>query len=151
MRCPVCNCDEDKVIDSRSVREGEGVRRRRMCSKCSYRFTTYESVIHAELTVVKKNQVRVDFEREKIRIGIKKACWKRPISDEQIEAIVNKIVYEIEKVFDGEIPSEVIGSKIMNELKKLDDVAYVRFASVYRQFKDIGQFIDEIKLLEKKD
>jgi transcriptional repressor NrdR len=148
MRCPQCQCQDDKVVDSRTVKEGIGVRRRRECMNCGHRYTTYEGIIHAELKVVKKDgQLREEFDREKLRIGIEKACWKRPISGEDIERITEDIIKGIEADFDREVPSHEIGKRIMNALRKIDEVAYVRFASVYRQFKDIDQFIEEIKAL----
>lgn len=152
MRCPHCYCLEDKVVDSRIIKEGAGVRRRRECSNCEHRFTTYESIIHAELKVIKKKEnLREDFDREKIRFGVEKACWKRPVSPQDIDRTVDNIVSEIECDFDREIKSKEIGNRVMKALKELDEVAYVRFASVYRQFKDIEQFIEEIKTLVPKE
>ncbi len=154
MRCPQCQCLDDKVVDSRTVKEGVGVRRRRECMNCGHRYTTYEGIIHAELKVIKKDgQLREEFDREKVRWGIEKACWKRPVSGEDIERITEDIIKGIEADFDREVPSSEIGKRIMNALRDTDEVAYVRFASVYRQFKDIDQFIEEIKALgngEKK-
>lgn len=150
MRCPKCTCNEDKVVDSRIARDGEAVRRRRECLKCAHRFTTFEEIIQTELTVIKRNNARVEFEKAKLRSGIKKACWKRPVSDEKIENIIEKIVAGLQRDFDREVSSGEIGQRVMDELKQVDEVAYVRFASVYREFKDIDQFIDEIRLLNKK-
>jgi len=150
MRCPQCQCQEDKVVDSRSTKEGRGVRRRRECNSCGHRFTTIEEIIHAELRVIKREDIREEFDREKIRKGIVKACWKRPISSEDIDKMVERTVSLVEAAFDTEVPSMEIGSRIMQALKEVDEVAYVRFASVYRQFKDIDQFIEEIKLLGSK-
>ncbi len=147
MRCPHCQCIEDKVADSRIIKEGAAVRRRRECLNCGHRFTTYESVISNELKVVKKSQQREDFDREKIRSGVEKACWKRPVNPSEIDRLVDNIVSSIEKDFEREVSSMEIGGRIMKALKELDEVAYVRFASVYRQFKDLEQFIDEIKNL----
>ncbi len=148
MRCPLCQCLDDKVIDSRTVKEGGGVRRRRECLNCGHRYTTYEAIIHAELKVIKKNgQLREDFDREKLRIGIEKACWKRPVSEDDIESLTEVIIKGLEMDFDKEVSSQEIGNRIMEKLKHVDEVAYVRFASVYRQFKDIEQFIEEIKTL----
>jgi len=148
MRCPQCQCQDDKVVDSRTVKEGVGVRRRRECMNCGHRYTTYESIIHAELKVIKKDgQLREEFDREKIRFGIEKACWKRPISGEDIELMTEDIIKGIEADFDREVATPEIGKRIMNALRGKDEVAYVRFASVYRQFKDIDQFIEEIKAL----
>jgi len=150
MRCPQCQCQEDKVVDSRSTKEGRGVRRRRECTGCGHRFTTIEEIIHAELRVIKREDIREDFDREKIRKGIEKACWKRPVSSADIDKMVERTVSLVESSFDTEVPSMEIGSRIMQALKEVDEVAYVRFASVYRQFKDIDQFIEEIKLLGSK-
>ena len=150
MRCPQCQCLEDKVVDSRSTKEGRGVRRRRECNSCGHRFTTIEEIVHAELRVIKRGDIREDFDREKIRNGIVKACWKRPVSADDIEKMVEHTVNLIESSFDTEVPSIEIGGRIMQVLKEVDEVAYVRFASVYRQFKDIDQFIEEIKLLGTK-
>ena len=148
MRCPQCQCLDDKVVDSRTVKEGVGVRRRRECLNCGHRYTTYESIIHAELKVVKKDgQLREEFDREKLRLGIEKACWKRPVSGEDIELIAEDVIKGIEADFDREVPTSEIGKRIMNALREKDEVAYVRFASVYRQFKDIDQFIEEIKAM----
>ena len=147
MRCPHCYCLEDKVVDSRIIKEGSGVRRRRECLNCGHRFTTYEGVITNDLKVVKKSSQREDLDREKIRYGIEKACWKRPVNPIEIDRVVDGVVSSIEKDFDREVDSMEIGSRVMKALKALDEVAYVRFASVYRQFKDIEQFIDEIRTL----
>ena len=148
MRCPQCTCSEDKVVDSRMTKEGAGVRRRRECLNCGHRFTTYEEIIQSELKVIKKNgNVREDFDREKLRRGIVNACWKRPIKVEDLDLLADRVVDSIQNDFEREIPSVEIGKRVMKELKKLDEVAYVRFASVYRQFKDIEQFIEEIKSL----
>ena len=148
MRCPQCQCQDDKVVDSRTVKEGVGVRRRRECLNCGHRYTTYESIIHAELKVIKKDgQLREEFDREKIRFGIEKACWKRPISGEDIELMTEEIIKGIEADFDREVSTPEIGKRIMDALREKDEVAYVRFASVYRRFKDIDQFIEEIKTL----
>jgi len=150
MRCPQCQCQEDKVVDSRSTKEGRGVRRRRECTGCGHRFTTIEEIVHAELKVIKRGDIREEFDREKIRRGIEKACWKRPVSAGDIDKMVERTVSLIEAAFDTEVPSMEIGSRIMQALKEVDEGAYVRFASVYRQFKDIDQFIEEIKLLGSK-
>jgi transcriptional repressor NrdR len=151
MRCPHCYCLEDKVVDSRIIKEGAGVRRRRECLNCSHRFTTYESVVPSELKVIKKNNQREDFDREKIREGIEKACWKREVSPEEIDKIIDGVVSSIERDFEREVKSREIGIRVMKALKAADEVAYVRFASVYRQFKDIEQFIEEIKTLVPKN
>ena len=147
MRCPKCGCREDKVVDSRIAKEGEAVRRRRECLNCQHRFTTYEEVIQTELSVIKRNSSRQEFERSKLRNGIKNACWKRPISDEVIDELVDSVATALQQDFDREVSSREIGERVMQELKRTDEVAYVRFASVYREFKDIDQFIEEIRSL----
>jgi transcriptional repressor NrdR len=151
MRCPKCNFVGDKVVDSRTAKEGVAVRRRRECLDCGYRFTTYEEVIQSELSVIKRNSSRVEFERSKLKKGIGNACWKRPIDEEKIDQIVEKVTMSLQYDFEGEVSSLEIGRRVMDELKELDEVAYVRFASVYREFKDIDQFIEEIRLLNKKN
>ena len=144
--------DEDKVIDSRSSNEGKSVRRRRECSKCKKRFTTYEYVEEVPLMVIKKDGRRESFDRNKIISGILKACEKRPVSVEKVEALVDRVEKELQKSFDKEVKAQVVGELVMDYLHKLDEVAYVRFASVYRQFKDINQFMKELKdLLSKRD
>ena len=137
-------------MDSRATKEGAGVRRRRECLSCGHRFTTYEEIIQAELKVLKRDNTHEDFDREKLRRGIEKACWKRNIRPEQIDALLSKIVSEIESEYDREIPSVEIGNKAMAALRQLDKVAYVRFASVYRDFKDIEEFISEIRTMGVK-
>ena len=150
MKCPQCQCLDDKVNDSRIVKDGTGVRRRRECLNCGHRFTTYETIIHAELKVIKKNGgLREEFDREKIRAGVEKACWKRPVSGDDIDRIAENVIRQIETDFDKEVPSTEIGRRVMEALKSTDEVAYVRFASVYRSFKDIEEFIEEIKILGK--
>ena len=150
MRCPRCACQDDKVVDSRAPKEGAGVRRRRECLNCGHRFTTYEEIIQAELKVLKRDNTHEDFDREKLRRGIEKACWKRNIRPEQIDTLLSKIVMEIETEYDREISSVEIGTKAMAALRQLDKVAYVRFASVYRDFKDIEEFISEIRTIGAK-
>lgn len=151
MKCPFCSCDEDKVIDSRSSNEGKSVRRRRECLKCSKRYTTYEYVEEIPLMVIKKDGRREAFDRNKILNGILKACEKRPVSMEKIEAVVDRVEKEIQKSFDKEVKAQDLGELVMEHLHKIDEVAYVRFASVYRQFKDINQFMKELKdLLSKR-
>jgi len=151
MRCPKCSFVGDKVVDSRTAKEGAAVRRRRECLDCGHRFTTYEEVIQSELSVIKRDTCRVDFERSKLKKGIENACWKRPVNEEKIDKFVEKIIMSIQHDFEREVTSREIGLRVMNELKKIDEVAYVRFASVYREFKDIDQFIEEIRLLNKKN
>ena len=151
MKCPFCSHTEDKVIDSRSSNEDKSVRRRRECMKCKKRFTTYEYVEEMPLMVIKKDGRREAFDRNKIISGIVKACEKRPVAMERIEAIVDKIEKELQKNFDKEVKAQDVGELIMEHLQKLDEVAYVRFASVYRQFKDINHFMKELKdLLSKR-
>ncbi len=147
MRCPQCTCQDDKVVDSRSIKDGVGVRRRRECLNCGHRFSTYEGIVQAELKVKKRSGDIKDFDRDSLRRGIDKACWKRNIDEETIDHLVTKVISEIENKFDKVVPSIEIGNSVMKELKKLDEVAYVRFASVYKEFKDIDQFIDEIRIL----
>lgn len=147
MKCPYCACEEDKVVDSRSSKEGMAVRRRRECIKCAKRFTTYEYIENMPLAVIKNDGRREDFDRQKLLEGIKTACKKRPISVKKIEYIVDKIVGKIENLFHTEIKSSEVGEMVMKELQELDDVAYVRFASVYRQFKDKNQFLSELQEL----
>jgi len=149
MRCPQCGCLDDKVVDSRATKEGAGVRRRRECLNCSHRFTTIEEIIQTELKVVKRGDIREDFDREKIRKGIENACWKRPVDVEDIERTVDEVTISLQQDYDKEVPSHEIGFRVMNMLKGLDEVAYVRFASVYRQFKDIDEFVEEIRTLGK--
>ena len=151
MKCPFCLHEDDKVIDSRSSNEGKSVRRRRECLKCKKRFTTYEYVEEVPLMVIKKDGRREGFDRNKIISGILKACEKRPVSVEKVEALVDKVEKELQKSFDKEVKAQVVGELVMDYLHKLDEVAYVRFASVYRQFKDINQFMKELKdLLSKR-
>ena len=149
MRCPKCNCENDKVIDSRSMRDGAGVRRRRECTRCHYRFTTVEEIIAEELKVVKRNGVREEYSSTKLRTGVVNACYKRPISDEEIDAVVEDITRSLMRDFDKEVPSLEIGERVMDALRDLDQVAYVRFASVYRKFQAAKDFISEVKHLKK--
>jgi transcriptional repressor NrdR len=145
MRCPKCANLDDKVIDSRSVRNGDVIRRRRICTKCGYRFTTYEEVVKATLRVIKRDGRHEDFDRKKILGGIERACEKRSISTQQIESIVDSIISELESEYEREVPSTVIGKKVMDRLEKIDEVAFVRFASVYRRFRDVNQFLSEVE------
>ncbi len=147
MKCPFCGFKNDKVLDSRESKDGQSVRRRRECLKCSKRFTTYEQVEQFLPVVVKKDGRREAFDRFKILNGIKKACEKRPVSIDAMEAVVSDIERELQSKLEKEVSATIIGDMIMVRLKKLDDVAYVRFASVYRQFKDISEFMSEIKKL----
>lgn len=150
MKCPFCGYEQDKVVDSRSSKEGRAVRRRRECLKCGDRFTTYEYIENFPLTVVKNDQRREPYDRQKLLAGILSACKKRPISMKKIESIVDRIENEIDKLSKSEIDSLEIGELVMGELQKLDDVAYVRFASVYRKFKDPDDFVSEVKGLDSK-
>ena len=147
MRCPKCSADDDRVIDSRSVRGGLAIRRRRVCNACGHRFTTYEEILKSGLRVIKRDGRREDFDRRKLAAGIARACEKRPISEAEIEALVDAVVAEIEAEYEREVPSTVIGRKVMDRLEKLDEVAYVRFASVYRRFRDVSQFLSEVESL----
>jgi len=151
MKCPFCQHGENKVIDSRLSKDGDAIRRRRECNNCGKRFTTYEHVEDILPVVTKKDGRRESFDRAKILAGIKKACEKRPISMETIEDMVNRIEQYCQDSQLKEIPSSVIGEKVMTELHELDGVAYVRFASVYREFRDVNEFIGELKHFLKKD
>lgn len=151
MKCPFCANAENKVIDSRISKDGKAIRRRRECLGCGKRFTTYEFVEDILPMVVKKDGRREVFDRMKIRNGVMKACEKRPISMEAMEKIVENVEQDCQEFQGDEITSTVIGEKVMNELKALDGVAYVRFASVYRQFRDVGEFMTELKDLLSKD
>lgn len=145
MRCPFCHEAENKVIDSRESHEGSVIRRRRECEKCHHRFTTYERVEELLPLVVKKDGRREAFDRDKIMAGLKKACEKRPVSIEQMEGVVSDIERKLQELGEKEVPSTLIGEQLMNALEDLDQVAYVRFASVYRSFKDIAEFMTELK------
>jgi transcriptional repressor NrdR len=149
MRCAKCGCQEDKVIDSRASREGSTIRRRRECIRCGHRFTTYEAIERARLIVVKRDGRREEFSREKLLAGITKACQKRSVSREAIEDMVEKIIDELSSQFDREVPSTEIGARVMDGLRGLDAVAYVRYASVYRRFEEATEFVQEVKKLEK--
>ena len=151
MRCPSCGCKEDKVVDSRATAEESAVRRRRECLKCGKRFTTYEYIEEVSLLVIKKDNRRESFDRKKMLAGIIRACEKRPVSVEKMEDIVTQVERSIQKKSDREVLSSRIGELVMERLKLMDDVAYVRFASVYRQFKDVGQFMVELKDILGKD
>ncbi|QDU94581.1 transcriptional regulator NrdR [Lignipirellula cremea] len=150
MRCPYCRVDNDKVIDTRACEDGFAVRRRRVCQTCGRRYTTQERLEEAVMKVVKKDAGREPFEREKIKFGLAKACWKRPVSEDQIESLVAAIETEIYTDFENEIESRQIGQLIMQRLADVDQVAYVRFASVYREFKDVRDFVDELEPMLRK-
>jgi len=152
MKCPYCRIDQDRVLDSRASDDGLSIRRRRECLGCKRRFTTYERPAESPLKIIKKGGGREPFDREKIRRGIQRACWKRPISDEQIETLVTHIEAELYDNFETEIETRYIGEVVLTNLKTLDQVAYVRFASVYRDFEDMADFVDELEpmLLESR-
>ncbi len=147
MRCPFCSRFDDKVIDSRTAREGEVIRRRRECLDCKRRFTTYERIEENLPAIVKKDNRRETFDRTKVMAGLKKACEKRPISSAALEASVDRIEKRLQEYGESEVPARIVGEEVMRELHQLDQVAYVRFASVYREFKDIDQFMETIKAL----
>ena len=152
MRCPYCRFDHDRVCDSRASEDGSVIRRRRECLHCKRRFTTYEQVDETGIKVVKKNGVREPFSRDKIKLGLTKACWKRPISDSQIDNVVSQVEADIYATTDTEIDSHKVGEMVMQRLAQLDQVAFVRFASVYRQFKDVRDFVDELQpMLRRKN
>lgn len=152
MECPFCKGDNDKVIDSRAADAGAVIRRRRQCLECERRYTTYERIEEIPLRVIKKDGTRVPFERRKIFEGLAKACEKRPVAVDTLEAVTQDIERELSEVADREVTSREIGELVMRKLRDLDQVAYVRFASVYREFKDINQFLEELRpMLERKD
>jgi transcriptional repressor NrdR len=151
MRCPKCACQDDKVIDSRSSREGATIRRRRECLACQYRYTTYEEIEHEGLMVVKRDGRLEEFSKEKLRFGIKKACQKRPVGSKAIEDLVEKIEADVVAHFEREVPCSEIGERVMNGLRELDEVAYVRFASVYRRFQEATEFVNVVNNLENKN
>jgi transcriptional repressor NrdR len=151
MKCPKCDSRENRVIDSREVRNGESIRRRRVCSGCGHRFTTYEEIQRAQLQIVKRDGRREEFSREKLIKSLLIACRKRHISVEQIERVADSIVVEVESEYEKEVPSMAVGKKVMQSLEKLDEVAYIRYASVYRRFRDAGQFMNEVERLIGRD
>jgi transcriptional repressor NrdR len=145
MKCPQCHQDNDRVIDSRASHDGFATRRRRECINCGHRYTTYERIESATVKLIKKDGTRQPFDRAKIKRGLETACWKRPISDDQLEAIVSDVQNELESRSDPEIESQLVGELVMKHLRTLDQVAYVRFASVYRQFEDVHDFVHELR------
>ena len=147
MKCPFCGYEESKVIDSRPTDEGEKIRRRRECISCASRFTTYELIESVPIMIIKKDKSRESFNRDKLLKGMVRACEKRPVAIDTLEKIVDEIEAEIQNSLDREITSDKIGELVMDKLKDVDEVAYVRFASVYRQFKDINTFMSELKKL----
>ncbi len=151
MKCPFCSSDDTKVIDSRPADENTSIRRRRQCEACGKRFTTYEKLETMPMMVIKKDNSRESYDRSKIESGIVRSCHKRPVSTEEISNLIDEIENEIFTLGEKEIPTSVIGEKVMKKLKDLDEVAYVRFASVYREFKDVNTFIDEIGKLLKTE
>jgi transcriptional repressor NrdR len=151
MRCSKCGCQEDKVIDSRTSREGATIRRRRECLSCGHRFTTYEEIEEGEaLAVVKRDDRREPFSKDKLLAGLKRACLKRPVSPEVLEELAEKIQAELGDKFDREVPSMAIGERVMDALRGIDTIAYVRFASVYRNFQEATEFVTEVKKLEER-
>ncbi|RNC29110.1 MAG: Transcriptional repressor NrdR [Candidatus Dichloromethanomonas elyunquensis] len=150
MRCPFCQSDETKVLDSRQIEGGTAIRRRRECDVCSKRFTTYEKYEEFQLIVVKKDGRREPFSHQKLLAGLLKACEKRPVSTEQLEEIVSDIERQLRDVNEREVPSELIGEAVINKLFETDEIAYIRFASVYRQFKDIQKFMEELDQIVKR-
>ncbi|MDG2176871.1 MAG: transcriptional regulator NrdR [Gammaproteobacteria bacterium] len=150
MHCPFCNTTDTKVIDSRLVAEGNQVRRRRECTSCSERFTTFESAELVMPRLIKQNGNREPFDEEKLRSGILKALEKRPVSMEMVENSINQIKHELRATGEREVPSKMLGEQVMNALKNLDEVAYVRFASVYRSFKDLNEFRQEIDRISRE-
>lgn len=151
MKCPFCHAADTRVIDSRASGDGFAIRRRRECSICGKRFTTHEQMAGTPLTVIKKDSTRVPFDREKIRSGVAKACYKRPISQNVLDDLVARIEAEVVRWGEQEVSSTRIGELVMNELRSLDQVAYVRFASVYREFKDVSDFEEEIRPMLSRD
>jgi len=149
MRCPKCTSIEDKVIDSRISKEGTAIRRRRECLECGHRFTTTESFVREGLAVIKRDGRREEFDREKLVHAVRAACHKRPVDLEQLTMLVDDVLDELEASYENEIPSRAIGDAVMVRLRRVDQVAYVRFASVYKEFRDVTGFVDEISSLGK--
>jgi transcriptional repressor NrdR len=150
MRCPKCTSIEDKVLDSRISKEGNTIRRRRECLECSHRFTTTETLVRDGVVVLKHDGRREEFDREKLTRSVRAACHKRPIDAERIGMLVDDVMDILEAQHEGDIPSDAIGEGVMHQLRKIDHVAYVRFASVYKEFRDVAEFVAEIKDLGKK-
>ena len=151
MKCPYCGYEESKVIDSRPTDEGQRIRRRRECLQCQKRFTTYEIIESLPIIVIKKDKSRETFNRDKLMTGLLRACEKRPVSFDTLDNMIDEIEVNIQNSLDREVSSERIGELVMEKLKKIDEVAYVRFASVYRQFKDINTFMNELNKLLRED
>ena len=150
MKCPYCREDNDRVIDSRAKQDGFAIRRRRQCLSCGRRYTTYERVEEAVIKVIKKDGAREAFDREKIKRGLEKACWKRPISEAQLESILSSVEDYIYSTFETEVDSSELGELIISALREVDQIAYIRFASVYREFKDVKEFVDELQPMLRK-
>jgi len=149
MRCPKCGCQDDKVIDSRASREGATIRRRRECTACTHRYTTYEEIERPKLMVLKRDGRSEEFSREKLTASLQKACQKRPIPQGSIDALVERIVDDLVNHFDREVPYGELGVRVMQGLRGVDPIAYVRYASVYRRFEEADEFVQEVKKLEK--
>lgn len=145
VKCPFCQCDNDRVADTRASQDGSAIRRRRQCLACKRRYTTYERIEGTAVKIVKKDGAREPFDHSKIKRGLERACWKRPIGDAQLEAIVAAVENDVEANFESEVESRHLGELVMQQLREVDEVAYVRFASVYRQFKDVHDFVSELK------
>jgi len=145
VKCPFCQGDNDRVIDTRASEDGSAIRRRRQCLACKRRYTTYERIEGTTVRLIKKDRTREPFDHGKIKRGLEKACWKRPVSDAQLEAVIATVENELEANLDAEVESRRVGELVMQQLRDLDQVAYVRFASVYRQFKDVHDFVSELK------
>jgi transcriptional repressor NrdR len=150
MRCPKCTSVEDKVIDSRISKEGSSIRRRRECLECGHRYSTTEFIVREGIVVIKRDGRREDFDREKLVRAARAACQKRPVDAEQISMLVEDVIDALEAQYDTDIPSRAIGDAVMQRLRKIDEVAYVRFASVYKEFRDVSEFMHEINALDKK-
>ncbi len=145
MKCPFCGNDNDRVLDTRGTPDGFAIRRRRQCLVCRQRYTTYERLEQTTVKIIKKDGVREPFDHAKIKQGLEKACWKRPVSDKQLEAIIDAVENELEARFEPEVESRHVGELVMRFLREVDEVAYIRFASVYRRFKDVQDFVDELR------
>jgi transcriptional repressor NrdR len=150
MRCPKCTSIEDKVVDSRISKEGSTIRRRRECLECGHRYSTTEAVVRDGFSVIKRDGRREEFSREKLMHAVRAACHKRPVDAEQISMLVEDVIDVLEAQYESEIPSGAIGDAVMQRLRTVDQVAYVRFASVYKEFRDVGEFVDEISALGKR-
>lgn len=150
MRCPYCKVDDDRVVNSRTTGNGVAVKRRRECNECGRRYTTYERMEETPLRVIKKDGNRENFSRQKLLDGLARACHKRPISTDRLEEVADEIERELNQHFENEVPSDAIGELVMKKLRELDQVAFIRFASVYREFKDVSDFLEEAEVLEEQ-